>query len=313
MGASYDHANGRDLVDEIALHTNTGGFFTTATEARRRADLIIIVGDIPQLHHDLLLGIASSKPDLSQGHKRRWFHMAGAGFEATDKLARKLKAVLLEAEGLPLGVALGVLRAELAGRQSSTTVSNSEALRDALAKAHFPVFIFSRTGDPGGLAMLQGLLTDLNKSRRATALFLPFDDDAWGMVLASVWMTGLPPRTGFSTGLPVYDPWLCDVERMIASGEADLHLWVSERDGEKPARASKLPTIVMGRTERPIAGSAVTFGIGRAGVDHDGVVYSSRTSAFRAVTASTSSNLPRVADLVAQLASGLPGGEVLPC
>ncbi|WP_454855343.1 tungsten formylmethanofuran dehydrogenase [Rhizobium binxianense] len=314
VGATYDHVNGRDLAGEVALHTDIGGFFATATEVQRRADLIVIVGDAPIAHHDLLLSLAATKPDLSGQGRRRWFQIEGKPASASGgRPLRGPKAVQVGSPDLPVDAVLGILRASLAARKASATLANVDAFLDAMAKARFPAFVFSRLDDPSSLTMLQGMLADVNKTQRATALFLPSDDDAWGMVLASTWMTGFPPRTGFSTGSPVYDPWLCDVDRMIAEQEADLHLWVSERDEAPPARRGGPPTIALVRRERPVAGAAITIRIGKAGLDHDGVVYSSRIGTLKSAAARTPSDLPSVSAIVGQLQQALQGEVMPPC
>ncbi|MGK6311406.1 tungsten formylmethanofuran dehydrogenase [Neorhizobium sp. DT-125] len=314
VGATYDHVNGRDLVHEVALHTDVGGFFATATEVRRRADAIVIVGDVPAAHHDLLLSLAASTPDLSRAARRRWFRINGKGVSALGgELRRRAKAVEIGSPDLPIDAVLGVLRASLAARKAPAALANTDALLDAVTKASFPVFVFSHPTDPAGLAMLQGMLIDINKRQRASALFLPSDDDAWGMVLASTWMTGFPPRTGFSSGAPVYDPWLCDIDRMIAEKEADLHLWVSERDEARPPRRSGLPTIAMVRSDRPVAGAAVTVRIGKAGLDHDGVVYSSRIGTLRSAAAKAPSDLPSVSAIVGELRHALQSEDMPSC
>ncbi|MCD2181530.1 tungsten formylmethanofuran dehydrogenase [Rhizobium sp. GN54] len=313
VGATYDHVHGRDLVHEVALHTDIGGFFATATEVRRRADLVAIVGDVPPVHHDLLSSLAATGPDLAGKGRRRWYQIEGRAASAGGRRPlRGPKAVRVGSPDLPVDAVLGILRASLSGKKVSATFANADAFLGALAKARFPVFVVSHLTDVPALAMLQGLLADINRTQRATALFLPSDDDAWGMVLASTWMTGFPPRTGFSTGAPVYDPWLCDVDRMIAQKEADLHVWVSERDEAPPARRGGPPTIALVRGERPVAGAAATIRIGKAGLDHDGVVYSSRIGTLRSVPAEAPSDLPSVRAVVDQFQHALTGQD-MPC
>ncbi|MCC2611959.1 tungsten formylmethanofuran dehydrogenase [Neorhizobium sp. Rsf11] len=314
VGATYDHVNGRDLVHQVALHTDIGGFFGTATEVQRRADVIVVVGEVPAAHHDLLLSLAATTPDLPRSGKRRWFHIKGKETAAlSGELRRRAKVVDAGSSDLPIDAVLGALRASLAARKASVVLDNIDAFLGAVANAGFPVFVFSHFGDAASLTMLQGMLIDINKKQRATALFLPSDDAAWGMVLASTWMTGFPPRTGFSSGSPVYDPWLCDVDRMIAGKEADLHLWVSERDDVDPPRRSGLPTIVLTRSDRPVAGAAVAIRIGKAGLDHDGVVYSSRIGTLRSAAAKAPSDLPSVYAIVEQLQHALQGEDVASC
>ncbi len=318
VGATYDHVRGSELAEEAALFTDNGGFFTTPLETRRRADLIVLVGEIPAAHHELLLSWHTARPDLVPSHKRRWFHISGARREdAASEISavlNRVKASVVEASGQPLAAVLASVRAGLGGRKSIGAVEGFDDLADALGKATFPVFVFSgRQQGIFTLAMLQGLVGDLNRSRRSTSLFLPSDDRAWGLVLASVWMTGFPPRTGFGTGRPVYDPQLSDATRMIAEREADLHLWISEREGDPPARRRDLPLVAVVSTDRPAVGAAVTIGIGRAGVDHDGVFYSSRIGTLSVVKASAPSHRPSVSGVLRELADALPVKEALPC
>ncbi|MBZ9657201.1 tungsten formylmethanofuran dehydrogenase [Phyllobacterium lublinensis] len=312
LRGAYDHRMGEVLAREIALYSNSGGMFTTPGEARRRSGLIVLVGEIPAAHHDLLQAWAASQPDLGDRGKRTWFHIHGEA--GVTKLARQLKAVALGAEDLSLSGALAVLRAELQGRQAGVSLANTAQLRKALARSRFPVFVFSGdSGDAPSLAMLQGLVADLNKTGRASSVFLPADDDAWGAALTSLWMTGFPPRTGFSNSLPSYDPVRWDVQRMIRDKEADLHVWVSARGCETPPKGGKVTVICLSCTEAPAAGAAVTIAVGKAGVDHDGVAYSSRVGTFHAIAATAPSLLPSVCSIVQQLAGALPGRKALPC
>lgn len=318
IGAAYDHVRGSELAEEAALFTDHGGFFTTPLETRRRADVIVLVGEIPAAHHELILSWHTARPDLAPSHKRRWFHISGARRQDTASaifpVLKRVKAGVVEASGQPLAPVLASVRAELGGRKTAGDVDGLDELAAALGKAAFPVFVFS--GQQQGaftLAMLQGLVGDLNRSRRATSLLLPSDDRAWGLLLASVWMTGFPPRTGFGTGKPVHDPRLSDIERMIAEREADLQLWVTDGESGPSAPRRGLPLVAFVSADRPVVGAAVTIGIGQAGVDHDGVFYSSRIGTLSAVKASAPSHRPSVSAVLRELADALPEREALPC
>ncbi len=318
VGAAYDHVCGCELAEEAALFTDHGGFFTTPLETRRRADLIVLVGEIPAAHHELLLSWHTARPDLVASHKRRWFHISGAGRQDTapeiSPVLTRVKASMVAASGQPLGAVLASVRAGLGGRQSVGAVEGVDELKVAIEKAAFPVFVFSgRQQGVFTLAMLQGLVGDLNRSRRATSLFLPSDDRAWGLLLASVWMTGFPPRTGFGTGKPIYDPQISDVSRMIAEREADLHLWISEGEIDPPTHRRDLPLVAFVPDEGAVSGAAVTITVGRSGVDHDGVFYSSRIGTLSAAKASAPSHRPSVSGVLRELADALPEREALPC
>ena len=104
--------------------------------------------------------------------------------------------------------------------------------------------------------MLQGLIADLNRKSRASALHLPASENGWGSALASTWMTGFPLRTGFARGFPEFDPWRFDVARMIAAGEADLHLsgFCRRGTGLAARKERRIALIALAKTDQPVAG-----------------------------------------------------------
>lgn len=308
VGAAYDQLDGGATALETAQFTDKGGLFVAPGEARRRADMIVVVGALPAVHRDLIAALAATVPDLGGGKARRFFLI---GAEA--KAPAGAEAVRLSCEGGP-EAALAAVRARCAGRQTARPVRNLEPFARALAGARYPVFTFcGRSVGTLGLAMLQGLIADINRKRRASALHLPASDNGWGGTLASTWTTGFPLRTGFGTGAAVFDPWRFHVERMIAEGEADLHLVVAGNAKSVPAAQAGLPLIALTGTARPVAGAAVTIAVGAPGVDHDAVVYSSRTGTLAAVEAKTPSGRPSAAAMLRMVAERLPQSEARPC
>jgi formylmethanofuran dehydrogenase subunit B len=126
-------------------------------------------------------------------------------------------------------------------------------------------------------------------------------------------MTGFAPRTSFARGFPEFDPWRFDVERMMAAGEADLHLWVSAGKPGPAPNGKGLPLIMLAKTLKPVAGAAVTIAIGEPGRDHDAVSWSARTGTINAVEASAASDLPSAASVIAAIGANIPAGAPLPC
>jgi formylmethanofuran dehydrogenase subunit B len=309
LGAACDHPNGMSLAAETALFTDRGAMTVSPGEARRRADLLVIVGAMPEAHHGLLADLTSSEYDLPERGKRSVFRI-GRGRSKT--LPWGGEAIQLSVANAGPAATIAALRAQCAGRQVTVPVSNFGRFTEVLDAARFPVFIFSGLScDALALEMLQGFVADLNRKSRASTLHLTASESGWGGVLASTWMTGFPLRVGFGRGFPEYDPWRFDGGRMIAAGEADLHLWVSTHAGKRPVRKNGTRTIALARTARAVPGAAVTIAIGEAGVDNAGVVYSARAGGIRSVTASEESDFPSPAAIVHAIAD-LISAE-LPC
>ncbi|MER8441084.1 tungsten formylmethanofuran dehydrogenase [Mesorhizobium sp. M1312] len=318
VGAAYDHADGAALSREIALFTDRGAMTVAPGETRRRADVVVIVGELPQIHHQFVGELAETVPDLSapdlSGKNQREIFLVGSNGASAPPLSNGRTATLLSCGEASLGATLAALRAQWRGRQTSQPVSNFDDFAKALEAAHFPVFLFSGDATEGlALEMLQGLITDLNRKSRASGLHLPASENGWGSALASTWMTGFPLRTGFARGVPEFDPWRYDVARTIAAGEADLHLRISSSIVQPQKKKNRMALIALAKTQKPVAGAAVTIAIGEAGVDHEAVVYSSRTGSLRSIDARAASELPSAATVIRLVASHVSAEAALPC
>jgi formylmethanofuran dehydrogenase subunit B len=312
VGASYDHADGVGLARETALLTDKGGMFVAPGEVRRRADVVAIVGELPEVHRGFVAELADTVPDLTASNAREFF-LIGDGRTRAPPLGGR-KAIRLSCGKTGVGGTLAALRALCAGRQVSTPVSNFARFQSALAGARFPVFLFSGHATDGlALEMLQGLIGDLNRKSRASGLHLPATESGWGSTLASTWMTGFPVRTSFSRGFPEFDPWRFDAARQIAAGEADFHLWISADAKKAPENGNGAKLVALTKVKRPVVGAEVTFAIGEAGVDHDAVAYSARTGSLVSVTAEAASELPSAAAIIRSIAEHIPAGAALPC
>ncbi|MCC2688748.1 MAG: tungsten formylmethanofuran dehydrogenase [Rhizobiaceae bacterium] len=303
VGAAYDHPGGASLARETTLFTDQGGMFVTPGEARRRADVLVVVGALPDIHLSFLAELFTSPPDLPAVGQRRVFVIGNVSLPpGTDGLVEMLSCGGEAAT-------LAALRAQCAGRKVATPVQNFDRFAEALAAARFPVFLFSgRASESPAIEMLQGLVSDLNRKSRAAALFLPASESGWGSTLASTWLTGFPMRTGFARGFPEYDPWRFDAARMIADGEADLHLHVSTWPDTAPANNDGIDFVALQHTDGPVAGAQVTIAVGEAGIDHDAVLYSSRTGTFAFKRAPAASSSPPAAAVLRAIAERVPGG-----
>jgi formylmethanofuran dehydrogenase subunit B len=313
VGAAYDHVDGAALAREVALFTDKGAMTVAPGEVRRRADIVVIVGELPEVHRGIVAELADTVPDLSERNRREFF-LIGNSQTPTPPLGRKHKAALLSCGEAGLSATLAAVRAQCAGRQISKPVSNFDGFKRSLAAARFPVFLFSgQACDSLALEMLQGLIADLNRKSRASTLYLPANENGWGSAVASAWMTGFPLRTSFARGFPEFDPWRFDVARMIAAGEADFHLWVSAGATQPPGKRNGVTLIALAKTVQPVAGAAVTIAIGEAGVDHEGVVYSGRTGTLASIGAQATSELPAAATIIRAIADHVPAAAALPC
>ena len=120
-------------------------------------------------------------------------------------------------------------------------------------------------------------------------------------------------RTGFAGGKPEFDPWRFDVARMLAAGEADIHLFVAAGPNKLPVRRNGVRHIALAKTNAPVRGANITIAIGEPGVDHESVAFSSRAGTMTAVKAASASAIPSAASVIRMIGGYLDSGTPLPC
>jgi len=309
IGAAYDHPD-PGVARETAAFIDAGGLFMSPGEVRRRADLVVIVGGLPEEAQDFVGELAETAPDLAGANARNFFVV---GHGATFPSGSNVPATRLSCEGADLVGTVATLRAQYAGRHTALSVENFGQFADAFSGARFTSFICSGSdAHPLVLEMMQGLVADLNKKARASILVLPSSETGWGSTLVSTWTTGFPLRTSFSRGAAEFDPWRWNVGRMIEEGEADLHLWITAASGRQPPSGENMGLIALTKTDQPVAEAAVTIPIGEPGSDHDAVMFSNRTGTIAARKAQ-SSDLPSSASILRAIAEHLPAETDRPC
>ncbi|TJW66818.1 MAG: tungsten formylmethanofuran dehydrogenase, partial [Mesorhizobium sp.] len=130
--------------------------------------VVVIVGELPKIHHQFVGELAETVPDLSapdpSGRNQREIFVVGSNETTAPRLSNGRTATLLSCGEAGLGATLATLRAQWRGRHTSQPVSNFDDFAKAVEAAHFPVFLFSGDTTEGlALEMLQGLIADLNR------------------------------------------------------------------------------------------------------------------------------------------------------
>jgi formylmethanofuran dehydrogenase subunit B len=339
IGAAIDHMHAEALLRDLDVMREAGMMVTTPSEARLRADVLLLVGrslaDTPAMRARLL-GAPSLSPSLRgaegdeaiQGPKERpgllrsarnddvslkrivWLcppRKAGVAIEPTHSVGR-------DARELPALLALLRARVKghpvaIAGRKSETL----DAVADELKSARFGVAVWSAGEiDPLAIEMLCTLVDDLNEKARFTGLPLAPTDNARGVLEACGWLTGYPMRTGFGRGYPEHDPWRFDARRLLASRESDCTLWISAYGDKAPDFASDVPVIALTAPgARFHTRPRVHVEVGTPAIDHDAVQFAPESGTLMPFTAAQPSETPAVAAVIADILAALP--EAAPC
>jgi formylmethanofuran dehydrogenase subunit B len=310
-GAVVDHMHSEALLHVLDVVRDAGIMTTTPTEARLRADMLLLMGPLPA---DALPQRLFAKPD---GGERTviWLcprHAARRGVASV----RKVQAIGREPDDLP--VVLAALRATLARRpvtRAPVSTKSLAHLAEQLQAARFGVAVWSAAAlDALTIEMLCGLIKDLNANTRFSGLPLPPGDNALGVLQVCGWMSALPPRTGFARGFAEHDPWRFDPRRLVDSGEADCVVWISAYRPAPPPWDRDVPTIALtGNTTNFMHQPRVGVAVGRPGIDHEAIEYLPAAGALAWAAATATNTMVRVSDALDRIAAALPTSVVTSC
>jgi formylmethanofuran dehydrogenase subunit B len=307
-GGVIDHSESKGAFRELDVMRSFGKFVVTPSEARKRADTVLLVGSgLTKLWPDMIerLGLAEL-PRLGLPPQRRQILWLGARGEERALSPRATQTIAAEDDALPNLIA--ALRARNAQRRVALSASGGDALEamlEALKDTKFGVIVYSPASlDALAIEMLVGLVADLNKATRFSTISVGGSGNAETSMQTAGWMTGFPIRTGFGRGYPEHDPWRFDFSRMLENGETDLLICISS--GQRlPAWPPRIPIVSLGTEHFAGNDVKVQIPVGQHGRDHDGVDFARETQSLAWRPATHATQLPSAAAVLDQIAEGI--------
>ncbi|MCC8403177.1 formylmethanofuran dehydrogenase [Paraburkholderia sp. MMS20-SJTN17] len=329
-GAILDHLHGDALTPATLALQDRGSFFTTLSEVRARADLLVFFGCQPSLRYP------------------RFFTRALAG----TGLARELVFVGCEADPAAAGLAparidtllanadpydtLALWSALAEGHDAATLRHGDHSDGDALASlqariasARYTVVVYEPAALPAPHAALliealNRIVKAVNRTTRAACLPLGGDDGALTVNQTVTWLSGLPLRTRVSMparaagAAPLdHDPYRYRTARLVANGEVDALLWIASFAPHAwPASLDPATAlIVLGHPALADAAKArgantVFVPVATPGIDCGGHLFRVDASVVMPLTAARGVALEPVASIAARLSeqvSARPG------
>lgn len=284
-GAAIDHMNSTAKLRNLLTVQDAGWITATLAEVKNRADIVVLLGTdvvsrFPRFFERFIWN-AESMFDLDP--RSREIVYVGQGLDthaghAPDGRAPTLIACRID----EIGEGLGAMRSLLAGLspQANTVagvpLSQWAALLEKLRNARYGVIVWAAPDldfPHAELAVqtLSGLIKDLNRTTRVCGVPLGGSDGDFTANGVLMWQTGLPFRSSFATGVPVYEPHLNSTQRLLDSGEADALLWVTSFNSQRLPPTMQLPTIVLAPPGAQFECEPDVFiPVGTPGVDHAG-------------------------------------------
>ncbi|MGI9336332.1 MAG: formylmethanofuran dehydrogenase subunit B [Gammaproteobacteria bacterium] len=283
-GAIVDHANGAALQRNLSVTQHSGGFVTTLSEVRNRADLIVLMGTGSLARFPRLVERVFAPTQALVPERRAARECIAFGNDADIETHGASSWSVIACESAALGEVAMALRAlvqsvELdAPRAGGIPMAQLRDVAERLAGAHYAVLVWSAAELEHEHAELSveafaELVRALNLNGRAASLPLGGTQGDVGMNQVCAWQSGWPLRVGFAQGVPDYDPHLNDVQRLVRDGEADCCLWLSSFAAEGQPPAGPAPLIALAHPgARFDVEPAVHIPVAIPGVDNAGLV-----------------------------------------
>ena len=269
---------------------DTGWMLTTLTEVKNRVDLLLVVGsdieaEYPRFYERMVWNKESMFDQDIASRQVVYLGKIPSGDASTSPQGKKAQVLACDNADLPEVVS--VLRALVQGKTvqakqiGNIAVSGLAVLAEQLKQAKYSVVTWA-TGDldfnhaEATVQTVCEMIKELNANTRSSGLPLGGKDGGVTVNQVSAWQSGFPMRTNFNQAYPDYDPYLCDVNRMLDNDEVDTLLWVSSFNVDRTPPLSNAATIVLGRSGMKFEQEPDVFiPIGTPGIDHAGRAFRS--------------------------------------
>ena len=312
---TVDHLRSPGLFRNLLALMDGGAVMTTLSEARNRADFVLVIGPdprrtAPRLFERLLTPGALF---LDAKVERAVVFLCG---EVEAPLPQDVRVETLSAPLERVAEIMAALRVLVAGKVlpapavAGVSAETLASLAQRLKAARYGVAVWTAAefGMPHADLAIQAmmeLVKDLNTETRFAALPLAGPDGVVGAHQTMLWQAGVPLRSAFLDDGPRFDPWLYDGQRMLAAGEADLLVWTSAF-APLPPPAGDRPTVAL---TAPGTGFArepeVVIPVGIPGIDHGGTLFRTDAVVALPIAGLSPRDLPSVADVTEAILAAL--------
>jgi formylmethanofuran dehydrogenase subunit B len=324
-GAILDHWHGDALSAATLALQDRGSFFTTLSEVRARADLLVFFGCRPSQCYPRFFTRALAGTNLQ---RELVFVGCTPDPAASGVPNAQIEAILPDTDPFDT---LALWSALCEGREAGALPDNGSGAPAALARlqariaaARYTVVVYEPAALPAPHAALliealNRIVKAANRTVRAGCLALGGDDGALSVNQTVTWLSGLPLRTRVSMpsrsagSAPLdYDPSRYRTSRLLAEGEIDALLWVASFAPPvwPQTPGATVTMIVLGHPALAEAAKArgagtVFIPVATPGIDGTGHLFRVDGPVVLPLAAARSAGLPSVAAIAARLSEQL--------
>jgi formylmethanofuran dehydrogenase subunit B len=315
----FDQQRAEGGLRNLLVLADSGWMATTLGELKNRVDVLVSFGtdieaQFPRFFErfiwteDTLFGADTSQRDII------FIGRAPTGTAATAPDGRAPKIIPCAQNDLPqVAAALSALAqgAALQAEQvGGVPVAELRAVVDRLRQASYGVVTWAagQLDFPHAELAVQQLcklVVILNRDTRCSALPLGGQDGDRTASQVCAWISGYPTRVSYARGYPEYDPYHHSAARLLASGEADVLVWVSSLSLSPPPVAG-VPAVVIGRSGMGFEREPEVFiPVGVPGIDFAGHMYRCDNVVALPLYQLRESGLPRAAAVLRAIEAAL--------
>ena len=320
VGATLDHMNAYSNFRNTLVIQNSGWQVTTLTEVRNRVDLLLVVGTDIVSHNPRFFerNVWNKESMFDQDTSaREVVYLGGQNTDTSAGISPKgIKPTVLPCDLERLPEVVAALRAIISGKSliaseiAGIKTSDLESLRERLKAAKYSVvtWVSSDLNIAHAELTIQNiteLVIKLNAKTRSSGLPLGGSEGDYSVNQTSTWTSGYAIRSRFARKHPEYDPHHFSAEQLLANGEADALLWMSEFNPDKTPPKVNIPKIVIGHGNMQDTDADVFIPVSTAGVDHAGTIFRIDSSVSLPLAKLRESTLPSLAEVIAAIEAAL--------
>ena len=287
---------------------------------RNRVDLLLVIGTDIVSHNPRFFerNVWNKESMFDQDTSaREVVYLGGQNTDTSAGISPKgIKPTVLPCDLERLPEVVAALRAIISGKSliaseiAGIKTSDLESLSERLKAAKYSVvtWVSSDLNIAHAELTIQNiteLVIKLNAKTRSSGLPLGGSEGDYSVNQTSTWTSGYAVRSRFARKHPEYDPHHFSAEQLLANGEADALLWVSEFNPDKTPPKVNIPKIVIGHANMQANDADVFIPVSTAGVDQAGTIFRIDSSVSLPLAKLRESRLPSLAEVIAAIEAGL--------
>lgn len=319
-GGVVDHALSEGQYRNFRVLQSSGWVMTTLTEARNRADIFIVAGsDIQKLHPRFFERVVCNEKSMfSEAPPKRTIIFLGDNLDASALTGTRIGEILtLPCQPDRMGEIFDAMRAMAKGTSiAGDTIGGlpRAAVEDLLSRcqaATYGVVVWAppSLNFPNADLTVQSLsefIKELNATSRFAGLALGGNEGAASAGAVCAWQSGFPLRVSFASGKPDYDSDRYATDRLLATKETDLLIWLASYSIDLSPPDTDVPTVVLGVPGLKMSRTPkVYIPVGTPGIDHSGLIVRVDNVVSLPLRQLRHTNLPRASDVMAAIEAAL--------